>query len=638
MKKLTASLIISAMVLTAATAPFAENQPLLREQYSMTAYAQEPTYTAGSAVYTYELTDADHTAKLTSVTTSASTLSIPASMSINGSAYTVTKIDTSFLSGNQTVTTLTMPGTIKEISGGFATNSKLRTLTVSAGVEKIGGSFCANCAQLTTVNYTGTNLTEFGECAFNGTPFISNFSNKKAVVLGDWLIKYDRTSTASSVTVSGLGSSNSIRKIYSNAFWGAQNLTSMNLSGIIRINKNAFYRCTRLANIYSASSVSCTEATALNWTPWFEEQEPTGSVILGKVLLYAERQPGSTCLDLSGTKFQSVEYIGGGAIDRCDSNLKSVKLPKNLKGAAKDAFHQENLPSEQTTSIETIYFYNASRHAYDNLETALQNNALTTAEQQFLYQYFDSICSTKAIDRFTLVLGKRFLQECGVQYFGSPENCSLDAWEQYVVARKIYMHIEDTTEYSYGSRNYKEELLNHKGIVCHSYAELYQYLLGLAGIEAEYVLGDTHAYNIIKIGNTWYNADSCKTWNGCARMFMTTDEAISVHVAPGPEAFPDTCHTRKPESQALPACTAKMGDIDGDGDIDSVDASTAMKIYVGKTAGMTPDQFVRCDVNRDGKTDAVDASAILAYYAAQQQGWSYSFESYLDCNNYTILR
>lgn len=185
MKKLVSSVIISAMILTATTTPVAVDHPALLNQYSITAHAQEPTYTTGNAVYTYELTEEDHTAKLKSVTTSVSTLSIPSSMKINGITYTVTKIDGGFLSGDKTVKTLTMPNTIKEISGTFARNAALQTLTVSANVEKIGQSFCENCTQLTTVNYTGTNLTEFSEYAFKGTQFISNFSNKKAVVFGD---------------------------------------------------------------------------------------------------------------------------------------------------------------------------------------------------------------------------------------------------------------------------------------------------------------------------------------------------------------------------------------------------------------------------------------------------------------------
>lgn len=432
-----------------------------------------------------------------------------------------------------------------------------------------------------------------------------------------------------------------VKKIYSNAFWNANNLTSVNLSGITRINKSAFYGCSRVTNINGGSSVSCTEADALNWTAWYKAQEATGSVILDKVLLYAERQPGSTCLDLSGSKFNPVEYIAGGAIDRFDSNLKSVKLPKNLKGAAKDAFYQEFLPSDKLTSIETIYFFNASKQAYDNLETAIQNNTLTQAEKEFLYHNYESICSTKAAEKFTLILGKRFLQECGVQYFGNPINCTLNAWEQYIAARKIYMHIDETTEYSYGSKNYKEELLNHKGIVCHSYAELYKYLLGLAGIQAEYIKScedGQHAYNIIKIGDTWYNADSCKSWNGCARMFMTTDDAMTVHVNADKTSVTDFSHIRNAECATLPACTAKMGDINNDGVINSVDASIALEIYVGNTKGITPDQIVRSDVNRDGKTNAVDASQILSYYAAKQTGWNYSMESYMDYSGFRVLR
>lgn len=66
----------------------------------------------------------------------------------------------------------------------------------------------------------------------------------------------------------------------------------------------------------------------------------------------------------------------------------------------------------------------------------------------------------------------------------------------------------------------------------------------------------------------------------------------------------------------------KMGDINGDGLIDAVDASTVLAEYAIVSTGgkrtFTEEQFAAADWNDDGITDAVDASCILAEYARLQ--------------------
>ena len=62
------------------------------------------------------------------------------------------------------------------------------------------------------------------------------------------------------------------------------------------------------------------------------------------------------------------------------------------------------------------------------------------------------------------------------------------------------------------------------------------------------------------------------------------------------------------------------GDVNGDGFIDAVDASTVLAEYArlssNKKGTFTAEQNTAADFNGDGKVDAVDASAILAKYAS----------------------
>ena len=62
-----------------------------------------------------------------------------------------------------------------------------------------------------------------------------------------------------------------------------------------------------------------------------------------------------------------------------------------------------------------------------------------------------------------------------------------------------------------------------------------------------------------------------------------------------------------------------LGDVDGDGRINAVDASSVLAYYAristNKEGGYTEEQKLAADVDSDGRINAVDASNILAYYA-----------------------
>ncbi|MBR6968866.1 MAG: hypothetical protein IKH78_10095 [Ruminococcus sp.] len=76
-----------------------------------------------------------------------------------------------------------------------------------------------------------------------------------------------------------------------------------------------------------------------------------------------------------------------------------------------------------------------------------------------------------------------------------------------------------------------------------------------------------------------------------------------------------------------------LGDVNGDGLTDAVDASDVLAEYALVSGGQAPsfsdDMKKAADVNRDGLTDAVDASQILAYYAYLSTGGKLGFEEYL---------
>lgn len=76
--------------------------------------------------------------------------------------------------------------------------------------------------------------------------------------------------------------------------------------------------------------------------------------------------------------------------------------------------------------------------------------------------------------------------------------------------------------------------------------------------------------------------------------------------------------------ESLGKAPAKLGDVDGNGTVDSADATLVLIEYsfiqTGKSGEFTPEQIEAADVNKDGLIDSSDASKILEYYADKSTG------------------
>lgn len=84
----------------------------------------------------------------------------------------------------------------------------------------------------------------------------------------------------------------------------------------------------------------------------------------------------------------------------------------------------------------------------------------------------------------------------------------------------------------------------------------------------------------------------------------------------------------------VPVSLYSLGDVNGNGAVDSSDASSVLETYAlvstGGNLNLTKEQQTAADVSRDSTIDASDASLILAYYAYIQTGGTDTFEEYLD--------
>lgn len=87
----------------------------------------------------------------------------------------------------------------------------------------------------------------------------------------------------------------------------------------------------------------------------------------------------------------------------------------------------------------------------------------------------------------------------------------------------------------------------------------------------------------------------------------------------------------KSDAATVATTDAKLGDPNGDGAINAVDASKILLMYATTSTGgtITEEERAASDVNKDSRVDAVDASTVLAYYAYTGSGGTNSLEDYL---------
>ena len=98
----------------------------------------------------------------------AKTVSIPATVKIDGVTYKVTKIDDNAFKNNKTVTKVTVGSNIKTIGkNAFSGATKLKTVKIGKNVTTIENNAFKGCTSLTSVTL-GSKTTKIGANAFNG--------------------------------------------------------------------------------------------------------------------------------------------------------------------------------------------------------------------------------------------------------------------------------------------------------------------------------------------------------------------------------------------------------------------------------------------------------------------------------------
>ena len=464
----------------------------------------------------------------------------------------------------------------------------IKKVVIENGVSNIGDFAFKGCTSLTSIMIPDS-VTSIDEYAF------SRSTNLESVTIGD------------SVTSIGIC-----------AFKGCTSLTSITIpDSVTSIGGGAFSDCTSLESITIPDSVMSIDNEAFYNTAWYKYQ-PDGLVYAGKVAYkYKGKMPENTSIVIKdGTKGiasrafsdctslesitipDSVTSIAEGTFIYCTS-LTSVTIPDNVMSIGDSAFYKcTSLESvtipDSVTSIGEEAFCKCT-----SLKSITIPDSVTSIGDRAFGYYYDNNWNKIKVDGFT-VYG----------YEGSEaERYANDNGFRFVEKVNNQTYTDEETDISVTSN----EGLSLK-VIEKSAAEAGDIVLGQGeainsvfdisllkdGAEVQPEGNVTVKIPCDNDGAKVYRVEQDNSLTDMNAVYengyliFTTDH-FSVYVVSVPKTY-------------------TIGDSNGDGNVDVLDAAAIQKFASGM-ADMTNNQQYFADVNNDGVVDILDADEIQKFAA-----------------------
>ena len=281
---------------------------------------------------------------------------------------------------------ITLPGSPTEIPAGmFKDCVSLANMPSPSSLRKIGAAAFSGCSNMYFATLPN-DITEIGEMAFFGTKggsllllpsaiekigdgafanvtdtirFILNNANKNYMVedgvlynkSGTEIVQYPKGSTDATFTANvsnSSGNTNTVTSIRPYAFYGCENLTSVNISGVEKVGEYAFANACNLETI-TAQWLKDVSYEAFSGTKWFEnewnnESNNSQIVLSNCLLLYTDTE--KDVMELRDWR-STVYYIAEQAF--ASTQLETIYMPLLIEGISENAFYN-------ATSLKNVYF------------------------------------------------------------------------------------------------------------------------------------------------------------------------------------------------------------------------------------------------------------------------------------------
>ena len=241
----------------------------------------------------------------------------------------VAEIEDHAFSGNNVITSITLPGTLRRIGrSAFESCGQLRSIAIPDGVVEIGDYAFQSCYHLTEARL-GTGLTRLGDSAFAvcdqlaaitvaaGNPAYSSLAGVLFNKRKTRLIQYPPAKSGAYAIPSGVASAETV------AFWNCIRLTRLSVpASFTNLEGGLFGNCPQLARIDIASG-----------NPLYRSRD---GVVFNKPITRLVRCPPARSGAYSIPA--SVTALGDFAFDEC-SRLTRIAIPSGVTSIGEFAFH-----------------------------------------------------------------------------------------------------------------------------------------------------------------------------------------------------------------------------------------------------------------------------------------------------------
>jgi len=260
---------------------------------------------------------------------------IPASVTYNGTTYSVTCIGHYAFNNCIGLTDITIPNSVTSIGVyAFSGCTELISIVIPDGVTSISQSLFNGCSKLASVAM-GNSVTRIGDGAFQNCSSLESFTIAESVTSIDNFAFY----MCSSLTTMTIPSS--VDTIGLQAFANCSSLESVTIQdGVKSIGRNAFSKCENLTSVTLPNTITSIE----EWT--FNECGKLTSISIPNSVASLEMSSFYQCSSLTDVNIgQNITTIGEQAFGFC-TNLHSIAIPNSVTRIRKNSFvHCSNLSS-----------------------------------------------------------------------------------------------------------------------------------------------------------------------------------------------------------------------------------------------------------------------------------------------------